>query len=557
MKYNPTSEQNAVIQATESVLVTAPPGTGKTVTALAYARAKAPSLKEGQRILFLSFSNAAVNRMASASDQHLTASERSKVHFATYHSAAWTIVRQYGRFAGLPPSPKILDNVDLSVLPLRLQKDPALSLLNYLNQAAKEHGLVHFDIMVSIALKVLNASSTIRKIEGNKFPIIIVDEFQDTNDEQFEFLQAIGVSSQVLAFGDSNQVLYDKEYGQAVERETRFMQWKSIATKVTFTENFRCGKKPILELAQCIIKPAQFTKPSGEPVYYTTYYSTSLRSTLAQLWLEIERNPELIGKSVGILTPSMTKSREICSALRNPPETSKLRKALYPRVTLKDEQKESVRLAIASIKQLQNDGKESNVRAAAESLCWMKKAWSTTASTDPSAIAKIIEELSAPKSKRSKERPLYTLTKQTSLTPSELEKATLEALSKTKIFESVAGSIASTGFRFLNNELLRSLVQRNSFDCYLASREPKGLHGREVPHTEIEVLSTYRSKGREFDIVIIIADPYAHVGRSISSIRRLYYVAATRARELVVILHRGNNHSDPVWNPVFYGTDVA
>jgi superfamily I DNA/RNA helicase len=39
--------------------------------------------------------------------------------------------------------------------------------------------------------------------------LIIVDEFQDTSAEQWELLQRIGRSSQVVAFGDPNQIIYE------------------------------------------------------------------------------------------------------------------------------------------------------------------------------------------------------------------------------------------------------------------------------------------------------------------------------------------------------------
>jgi superfamily I DNA/RNA helicase len=48
----------------------------------------------------------------------------------------------------------------------------------------------------------------------------------------------------------------------------------------------------------------------------------------------------------------------------------------------------------------------------------------------------------------------------------------------------------------------------------------------------------HRSKGREFDYAVMIVDPRAHNGAAtIDELRRLYYVAATRARKGLAVVY--------------------
>ena len=63
--FEPTSQQKALLSTEESAMVIAGPGTGKTRTAIEKARFHIPLLKsESHKVLFLSFSNAAVFRLA-------------------------------------------------------------------------------------------------------------------------------------------------------------------------------------------------------------------------------------------------------------------------------------------------------------------------------------------------------------------------------------------------------------------------------------------------------------------------------------------------------------
>jgi superfamily I DNA/RNA helicase len=75
-------------------------------------------------------------------------------------------------------------------------------------------------------------------------------------------------------------------------------------------------------------------------------------------------------------------------------------------------------------------------------------------------------------------------------------------------------------------------------DHFRNTREAKGLHGEIPPQSRIEILSMWKSKGREFDFVILIFDP-----RELSQTtpqdteRRLIYVGATRAKEWLGVVY--------------------
>src|ERR1700719_3362220 len=87
----PSPEQGCLIEragAKESLLIVAGPGTGKSRTALAIALQKIRSLPSTSlsRVLFLSFSNATIRRLAVSAGMQFSASERKHLKFMTFHS---------------------------------------------------------------------------------------------------------------------------------------------------------------------------------------------------------------------------------------------------------------------------------------------------------------------------------------------------------------------------------------------------------------------------------------------------------------------------------------
>lgn len=87
-----------LLEAHGPVMVTGSAGCGKTTVAL---RKAARAITEGlgsrhTRVLFLSFANATVDRVAEYATLQLAKEERHRLEVGTYHSFAWTILRSHG-----------------------------------------------------------------------------------------------------------------------------------------------------------------------------------------------------------------------------------------------------------------------------------------------------------------------------------------------------------------------------------------------------------------------------------------------------------------------------
>lgn len=210
----PSCEQKKIIEKSmtgASAIIIAGPGAGKSRTAIEVARMKIAQFppEVTSRVLFLSFSNAAVHRLVKAVGLAFTKSESKRLCFATFHSCAAELLSNYGRFVGLPIATKVADKLEERLISSEMELDPTASdYFIHLLKIAKDNGLLAFDVLIPLATSLLASSTKIRGVCVRQFPLIIVDEFQDTSAEQWKFLQTVGSDTQVIALGDPNQIIY-------------------------------------------------------------------------------------------------------------------------------------------------------------------------------------------------------------------------------------------------------------------------------------------------------------------------------------------------------------
>src|SRR5689334_21476310 len=102
-------DRDRILAATGHVLVSGGPGCGKTTVALRKALVRiGAGLEPGQKVLFLSFSRAAVARIVQAARHDLPRDSRSHLEIETFHSFCWQLVRGHGYLLGAPDPIRIL-----------------------------------------------------------------------------------------------------------------------------------------------------------------------------------------------------------------------------------------------------------------------------------------------------------------------------------------------------------------------------------------------------------------------------------------------------------------
>ena len=132
---------------------------------------------------------------------------------------------------------------------------------------------VTFDDLLTLPVAILRAHPEIREHLARRFRHVLVDEYQDTNRAQYEFVRLIaGGHGNICVVGDDDQAIYGWR-GADIRNILDFERDFPAATVVRLEENYR-STAPILDLANDVIarnegrrgKTLRATRPGGEPV---------------------------------------------------------------------------------------------------------------------------------------------------------------------------------------------------------------------------------------------------------------------------------------------------
>jgi superfamily I DNA/RNA helicase len=542
-EFKPTPDQEHILMTDKSAVVKAGPGTGKTRTAIEKARRYIAKLthESSEEILFLSFSNAAIYRLASAAKIRFSKKEKSRVRFMTYHSFAAEILRMYGRFVGLPPKIHIMDTLEQKLVSLEEEwSDSGSNLSQKLLEIARSRGFLAFETLIPLTVRLLSCSQCLRNIIARRYPLILVDEFQDTSEDQWRLLQLLGESSQVIAFADPNQIIYSSLHNVSVERMDEFASWKGITPSVFSGTGFRFQRGEILKFAESLLNATPYYQTNDSGVnLYELKYRTELRSKLALIWLEIHSQLKT-DETLAFLTPSNLLAEEVAVHLRNPPPSASVSFPVFVYLARDEAAYDALILALAAFRDYAITGDETTCRKAAMALLAMNVAWNGRKKLSLSKLNSIISILQRCKAGDGSE--LSGLMNDFFI-PSHLNKFLvpfIKALACLQEFDSSCKRLVVHVFSGFDLAIL-SDPQLLLFDSLRANRRPKGLYGYDAGHSTTQVFNYHKAKGREFDYVVMIVDPRQESNKTpIEENRRLYYVCATRAKKWLGVIYYHN-----------------
>ena len=132
---------------------------------------------------------------------------------------------------------------------------------------------VGFDDLLVLPVRILREDAAVRERLARRFAHVLVDEYQDTNRAQYEFIRLIAGSHGNLAVvGDDDQAIYGWR-GADIRNILDFERDFPSATIVRLEENYR-STKPILDVANAVIianegrrgKTLRPTREGGEGV---------------------------------------------------------------------------------------------------------------------------------------------------------------------------------------------------------------------------------------------------------------------------------------------------
>ena len=289
-RLNP-EQRAAVTLPAESALILAGAGSGKTrvlTTRIAWLISTGQVSPSG--LLAVTFTNKAAKEMLARIGGMLPVNVRG-MWVGTFHGLCNRLLRAHHRDAGLPATFQILDSQDqlsavkrlLKILNWDDEKFPPRQLQSFINNAKEQglratdidqsdgynlkfiefyqaydeqcqrEGVVDFGELLLRSVELLKRNTALRDHYRLRFRHILIDEFQDTNPLQYEWIKQLsGETTAVFAVGDDDQSIYafrgaDVANMQHFEREFR------VPHLIKLEQNYRsCGH--ILDTANAMIR---------------------------------------------------------------------------------------------------------------------------------------------------------------------------------------------------------------------------------------------------------------------------------------------------------------
>ncbi len=333
------NDQTSFINTCAHTLVIGGPGSGKTTVSIFKAAHSAENkIQKGQKVLFLSFARPTIARVVEAIEQehNLPKEIRNRIEVETYHAFFWRLLKTHSYLIGLPRNLNLLtppeEAIKLSSIRDSHGRDDNLTKSELLNKKssinterlrlAEDEGLICFDLFAPMVCKLIKKSFKIRKIIANRYPIIILDEFQDTDSDQWEIIKELGAECVLIALADPEQRIYEWK-GADPNRIDHYTKAFSPTVFDFGNNNYRSDGTDILLFANEILK-GNFSKTSYKGIAvekYTPNKNQAITKLVTEVYQARERLINSGNKkwSLAILVPTKKMTRNISDALNHPP----------------------------------------------------------------------------------------------------------------------------------------------------------------------------------------------------------------------------------------------
>lgn len=350
LNLNP-AQKEAVLHQGSPLLILAGAGTGKTrVLTERIIYIINAYLANPQQILAVTFTNKAAFEMKHRINLQI-GDLANNIWMGTFHSIATRILKRHPEIVGLKSDFTIIDSDDS----LRLIKQITIDLnidskefppknYQYQIERLKDKALLPADLsnnsferlpkflevyeryqnrlqalnctdfgdLLLYNLKIFSASPEVLQYYQNKFQYLLVDEYQDTNNCQYQWLLKLaGKTQNICAVGDDDQSIYSWR-GAEIANILRFEKDFSGTKIIRLEQNYRSTSN-ILKAASHLIKNNQHRHGKtlwtdsakeniGEKIKLLTFMSDRMEATgIADIILDLQRKDKINLNHIAIL----------------------------------------------------------------------------------------------------------------------------------------------------------------------------------------------------------------------------------------------------------------
>lgn len=280
-------QREAILHRGSPLLLLAGAGSGKT---LVITKKIAYLIKEcevpPERIMAVTFTNKAANEMKNRVCELLPEIKPHRLFVRTFHSACLRILKENAHYIGYKSDFIILDEGDkLSIIkkimkeaetPKRITPKIIIKFISNIKNETEDNitydrhffenvynkyfqyqlkeNLMDFDDLIINTIKLFEKEIPVLNYYRERFKYILVDEFQDTNPQQYKLIKLLtqNADNDLTVVGDDDQSIYSFR-GATVLNILNFENDFPNTRIIRLEENYRCPKD-IVEAALSVIK---------------------------------------------------------------------------------------------------------------------------------------------------------------------------------------------------------------------------------------------------------------------------------------------------------------
>lgn len=293
------------------LLIEGGPGCGKTTIALLKADQVQRELVSEAHVLFLSFSRAAVRQVVERSEDLLTGGARHSVEVRTFHSFFIDVVLAHGRLVTKFPPSVIGPDQE------RRMRSSAGDSWQLELDALRAGGALLFSDLASTVATLFEAIPEVLHLYASRYPWVFVDEFQDTDEDQWRVIRALAQFSTVVCLADPDQRIFEHLPGVDESRLPTLVECLRPLVVDLSADNHRSPNSGILRYANDVLKNLPTVLPDEVRVLQYGGYTPD-----AEVHREVHRLRQTGIGTVAVLTRSnaaAVSSSEAISSVRAQP----------------------------------------------------------------------------------------------------------------------------------------------------------------------------------------------------------------------------------------------
>ena len=249
----------------------------------------------------------------------------------TFHSFFWEVLGSNAYLLGAPRPLRILLPQDEEILFGKIKKkerkagnDQWDTWLVERDRLFAEEGLMAFDLFFPSAVALIERSTHVRRMIAQRYPLIIVDEAQDTNGDAWKCIEMLSGETTIICLADLEQQIFDYLPGIGPERITAIKAALAPLEIDLAGQNHRSPDSEIVAFAEDVLNgAARQGKYKGVSTFpynpKAGIYNPNrvFRMALGALQRHIRADTGKWGKSIAILTSSGYDAAKISAALND------------------------------------------------------------------------------------------------------------------------------------------------------------------------------------------------------------------------------------------------